>query len=269
LSAGTTGLIDFVKMALDVAEQAKKENVLLRVLGAAAFRIHCPNELKVHDALGRALSDVDFMSYTKERDKVERLFTGPVLKYQVIKAAVTPGLFIGRCIFIDKSGARPHVDVFLDRLEMNHVIDFKGRLEIDYPTIPLAELLLEKVQIVHINEKDIKDSIVLLLEHDVGEGDTGTINLPRIVKIMSEEWGFYYTTTMNLNKIKSFLPKYDVLTEEQRDIVASRVDKLLQAIENSSKSFRWKMRARVGTSKKWYTEVEEVERAEHLGSSQG
>ena len=74
---------------------------------------------------------------------------------------------------------------------------------------------------------------------------------------------------MNLNKIKSFLPKYDVLTEEQRNLVASRVDRLLQAIESSSKSFRWKMRSRVGPSKKWYTEVEEVERAEHLGSSQG
>jgi hypothetical protein len=256
-------------LAQDIAEQARKENVMLRVLGAAAFRIHCPNNIKVHDALGRALSDVDFMSYTKERDKVERFFTGPALKYETIKAAVTPGLFIGRCIFIDKSGARPHVDVFLDRLDMNHQIDFKGRLEVDFPTIPLAELLLEKVQIVHINEKDIKDSIVLFLEHDVGEGDKETINLPRIVKIMSEDWGFYYTTTMNLNKIKSFLPKYDVLTEEQRGLVASRIDRLLQAIENSSKSFKWKMRARVGPSKKWYTEVEEVERAEHLGSSQG
>lgn len=268
MSAATSGSIDFVRLALSVAEEAKNAGVLLRVLGAAAFRIHCPNNLKVHDALGRALSDVDYMSYSKEREKIERLFTGPTLKYEVIKAAVTPGLFVGRCIFIDKSGARPHVDVFLDRLDMNHIIDFKGRLEVDYPTIPLAELLLEKVQIVHINEKDIKDAIVLLLEHDVGEGDKETINMPRIVKIMSEDWGFYYTTTTNLNKIKTFLSKYDVLTDQQRSIVGSRIDRLLEAIENAPKSFRWKMRARVGPSKKWYTEVEEVERAEHLGSSQ-
>jgi hypothetical protein len=259
--------IDFVKLAFDVAEAARKGNVLLRVLGATAFRIHCPTNLAVHDALGRALSDVDYMSYEKERGKIERFFHES-LNYEVVKAAVTPGLFVGRIIFVDKSGARPHVDVFLDRLNMNHIIDFKGRLEVDYPTIPLAELLLEKVQIVHINEKDIKDSIVLLLEHDVGEGDKETINMPRIVKIMAEDWGFYYTTTMNLNKIKSFLPKYDVLTEEQRTTVASRVDRLLQSIEKAPKSFKWKMRSRVGTSKRWYTEVEEVERAEHLTSSQ-
>jgi hypothetical protein len=181
-----------------------------------------------------------------------------------VRAAVTPGLFVGRCIFIDNSGKRPHVDVFLDKLDFNHVIDFKGRLELDFPTIPLADLLLEKVQIVHINEKDIKDSILLLLEHDVGEGDNETINMERIVKLMAENWGFYYTSTMNLKKIEKFLTRYDTLTQEQRNIVSSRIEKLSQNIENAPKSLRWKLRARVGTSKIWYNEVEEVERAEHL-----
>ncbi len=267
MTAGIKAPVDFAKLAWDVVDEAKKENVVLRVLGATAFRIHCSSNLGVHDALGRALSDVDFVSYSKERSRIERLFTG-ALKYEAVKAAVTPGLFVGRCIFIDKSGARPHIDVFLDRLEMNHNIDFNGRLEVDYPTIPLAELLLEKVQIVHINEKDVKDVIVLFLEHDVGEGDRETINMPRIAKIMAEDWGFYYTTTTNLDKIKSFLPKYDVLTDQQRSTVVSRIDKLLEAIGRASKSFGWKMRAKVGPSKKWYSEVEEVERAEHLRSDQ-
>jgi hypothetical protein len=52
---------------------------------------------------------------------------------------------------------------------MNHIIEFKDRLEKDYPTIPLEELMLEKLQIVKINEKDIKDLIVLILEHEIGE----------------------------------------------------------------------------------------------------
>lgn len=253
-------------MAISAVDEARKANLTLRVLGATAFRIHCPNSLETHDALGRELSDVDFGGYSKDRSKIESLFTGP-LKYETVRAAVTPGLFIGRCIFIDKSGIRPHVDVFLDRLVMNHVVDFKSRLEMDYPTIPLAELLLEKVQIVHINEKDIKDTIVLLLEHDVGEGDKETINMPRIVKIMSEDWGFYYTTTTNLNKTKGFISKYDVLTDQQRRTVTSRIDALLQAIETAPKGWKWKTRARIGPSKKWYSEVEEVERAEHLGKA--
>jgi hypothetical protein len=82
--------------------------------------------------------------------------------------------------------------------------------------------------------------------------------------MMAENWGFYYTSTMNLKKLEKFLTKYETLTEEQRNTVSSRIEKLLQAIENVPKTLRWKLRARVGTSKIWYNEVEEVERAEHL-----
>jgi hypothetical protein len=263
LSTGSNASFDFAQEAIRFAEEAKKEDLTLRILGATAFRIHSPKNLKIHDALKRKLSDIDFAGYSHERDDIERLFTGR-LGFESVRAAVTPGLFIGRCIFIDKSGTRPHVDVFLDKLDFNHVIDFDGRLELDFPTIPLADLLLEKLQIVHINEKDIKDSILLLLEHPVGEGDNETINLERIVKLMAENWGFYYTSTMNLKKLEKFLTKYETLTEEQRSIVSSRIQQLLQAIENVPKSLRWKLRARVGTSKIWYNEVEEVERADHL-----
>lgn len=255
--------VDFAQEALRIAEEARKANLTLRVLGATAFRIHSPGNLKVHDALGRNLSDLDFAGYSKERSGIERLFTER-LGFETVRAAVTPGLFVGRCIFIDKSGTRPHVDIFLDRLDFNHVIDFNGRLELDFPTIPLADLLLEKLQIVHINEKDIKDSILLLLEHDVGEGDQDTISMERIANIMAENWGFYYTATTNLKKLEKFLTRYDTLSEEQRNSAASKIVKLLQGIENVPKTLRWRLRAKVGTSKIWYNEVEEVERAEHL-----
>jgi hypothetical protein len=263
----STGAFDFTKDADKIVDEAKNAGLTLRVMGATAFRIHCPNSLPVHDALGRVLSDLDFVSYSNVREKLEELFTGQ-LGYQSVRAALTPGLFAGRCIFTDKSGERPRVDVFLDRLEMNHTIDFKGRLETDYPTIPLAELLLEKVQIVKINDKDIKDLIILLLEHDVGKGDHETINIERIVRIMGSDWPFYYTTTTNLSKMRSLLPKYNVLTDEQQGNVTSKIDKLLRAIENEPKSFAWKCRATIGPAKKWYRDVEEIERADHLASVQ-
>ena len=254
---------DFEREAVRIVEEAKKANLILRVLGATAFRIHSPNNLKVHDQLARKISDLDFMAYSKDRRKIEKFFTEQ-MGYEAVRAALTPGLFAGRCIFINKSGGNSHADVFLDKLEMNHIIDFKGRLEIDYPTITLSDLLLEKLQIVHINEKDIKDSILLLLEHDVGEGDREAINMKRIAKIMAEDWGFYYTTTTNLKKIESSLPKYNNLTAEQRDTISSKIQRLLQGIEDEPKKLGWKIRARVGPSKRWYNEVEEVEHAEHL-----
>ncbi|MBF8285613.1 MAG: putative succinate dehydrogenase/fumarate reductase related rane subunit [Anaerolineales bacterium] len=41
------------------------------------------------------------------------------------------------------------------------MVKFQNRLHVDSPTIPLAELALEKLQIVHLNEKDVKDMLML------------------------------------------------------------------------------------------------------------
>ncbi|MFX1561305.1 MAG: hypothetical protein ACFFBL_12015, partial [Promethearchaeota archaeon] len=145
---------------------------------------------------------------------------------------------------------------FLDRLEMCHKIEYKKRLEIDSPTVPLAELLLQKMQIVKISEKDIIDTTMLLLAHDLGESDADTINAKHIADILSKEWGFYYTVTTNLKKVASLMREFDVLEEKDKDIVGNRIDKLLKILDDKPKSRSWKMRARVGTSKKWYKDVD-------------
>ena len=124
--------------------------------------------------------------------------------------------------------------------------------------------MLEKLQIVHINEKDVKDVMMLLLEHDIGDSDNEVVNGQYITKIMAKDWGFYYTTTTNLNKVKSLLGEYDALSSGDRGVISGRIDKLLSMIESESKSLGWKLRAKVGTKKQWYNDVEEVERAEHL-----
>jgi hypothetical protein len=118
--------------------------------------------------------------------------------------------------------------------------------------------MLEKMQIVKINEKDIKDSIILLREHDVSDSDKETVNCVYISNLLSKDWGFYYTVTMNLNKIKTLLPRYNVLSDEDKSIVNQRVEKLIAKIEEAPKSMKWKLRARRGTSQKWYREVEEM-----------
>jgi len=119
------------------------------------------------------------------------------------------------------------------------------------------------MQIVRINEKDIKDTLALLLEHEMGKSDKETIDVELITKTLSEDWGFYYTVTTNLGKVRTFMDTYK-LTEEDRAVINKKLDTLISAIENQPKSLRWKLRAKVGTKQKWYNEVEEVERATHL-----
>jgi hypothetical protein len=255
---------EFERLALDIVDSAEKSGIRLRLLGAVAFRVHCPAHHGLQVSMHRALTDLDFAAYYKQEKAIDKFFLGD-MGYVSQTAALTPGLMLGRKIYHDPEGKRPHVDIFFDKLNMCHVVSWeKGRLEIDKPTICLADLMLEKLQIVHLNEKDVIDVMMLLREHEVGNSDNEVVNAGYIGKIMAKDWGFCYTSTTNLNKIKSLLPEYDALSADDRDVISARIDELLAIIEMEPKSIGWKLRARVGTKKQWYNDVEEVERAEHL-----
>ena len=200
---------------------------------------------------------MDFVTYSKFRPVTKELFTE--LGYEpYVSLMMTGATGRHRQIFNDKEGNKA-IDVFLDKLEMCHVIDFKDRLEVDSPTVPLTELLLQKLQIVQTNEKDIQDTIILLTEHDIGHGDKEQINGEYFAKVLANEWGFHYTVTTNFHKVKEFTQKYDLPIQEKTAVI-ERIDKLHELVDKTPKSLQWKLRARAGPSIKWYNVVEEVQR---------
>ena len=103
------------------------------------------------------------------------------------------------------------------------------------------------MQIVQINEKDIIDTIMLLLEHAVGNTDSETINIQRAALLCANDWGLWRTTTMNLDKVT-----------DQKAKVESQVNEILTRLEQEPKPLAWRLRARVGDRVKWYKEVDEV-----------
>src|SRR5439155_9968021 len=149
------------------------------------------------------------------------------------------------------------VDVFFDELFFCHPIPLRDRLELDYPTITLADLVLEKMQIVEINPKDVKDSLVLLLEHPLESGQAEGIDAAYIAQLLANDWGFYYTVTTNLGKLRHIGVEHGSLTESQWEIVGARISELKRTIEEEPKTRRWKLRARIGPRVKWYQEVAE------------
>ncbi len=242
-------------------KRAEDQGVKLRIMGAVAIRLHAKSMLEQSDALMRKITDIDFVGYSKQANKIEKLISDE--GYDSLKAQITPGLLVNRLIFVSKKDPNRHIDVFLDELRMSHTIDYRNQLDKDFPTVSLAHLLLQKMQIVRINEKDIKDTLVLLLEHAIGYDNKEMIDDKLIAKTLANDWGFYYTLTTNLGKAKAFLETYQ-LSPEKKTTIRERIGSLLQAIEAEPKTLRWKLRARVGTKQKWYEEVEEVERAAHL-----
>ncbi|MEW6241467.1 MAG: hypothetical protein AB1564_11720 [Chloroflexota bacterium] len=228
--------------------------VLLRVIGSLAFQMHCPNNGHLQAALGRAYTDIDFAAYRRQVKPIQEMMAG--LGYQENRE-----VFIvseGERAIYDKPEAGLHVDIFYEKLDFCHAIYWKDRLETDSPTIPLAELLLEKMQIVQINEKDIIDTIMLLLEHPLGDIDKETINIKRVAALCAADWGLWRTTTMNLDKVRRLAHTYPQLTAEQKNKVESQVNEALARLDQEPKSLAWKLRARVGDRVKWYKDVDEV-----------
>ena len=149
------------------------------------------------------------------------------------------------------------VDVFMNELYFCHRIPFEGRLDLDRPTISTADLLLEKMQIVELNLKDITDTMVLMLEHPIANGDTGTevIDGAYIADLLHDDWGFYYTVTTNLHKVDRFVPDNQALAPEQAQVIRGRLAEMVGLIEDAPKSRKWRLRAKVGPKKQWYQDV--------------
>ncbi len=240
-----------LKRILKASEEA---GVLMRVIGSLAFQMHCPKYGYLQQAMGRAYTDLDFAAYAKQQKPIQTLMgqLGYVDNQEIF--IVSGG---ERSIF-DRAEIGLHIDIFWEKLDFCHIIRWTGRLEVDSPSIPLAELLLEKMQIVQINEKDIIDTIMLLLEHPLGDSDRETINIKRIAELCAADWGLWRTTTMNLGKVRAISQGYEQLTPEQKNSVEAQVQKALTRIDQEPKSMAWRLRARVGDRVKWYKEVDEV-----------
>lgn len=242
---------EFIKEALRIQQDAEQEGITLRLLGSLAFRIQCPENSRHFEALERRITDIDFAASTKDRERLFGFFKsrGYVIDEDTLYAGA------GFRYIFENPEKKKHVDVFFEHLEMCHTIVFKDRMNIDRWTISLADLLLEKMQIVKISMKDLKDTAILLLENEIGEDDR-TINIEYISKIMSNDWGFYHTFTTNLRKLTDVLAQFNSLDDKERNLINQRIEKILGKAENSKKSLKWKARATIGTRMKWYREVD-------------
>lgn len=263
----------FLSEATRLVEKSKEFGVSLRAMGGVAIALRCQDEKGFAQRLGRMIqggqeySDLDFAGLLKERDRLAEYFK--TLNYERRRNTMSTSVS-QRQIYFHPEGYFT-VDVIMDKLLVaNHPIDFRPRIPIDPLTIPLADLLLEKVQMwVSFSEKDLKDCLLLLRAHDVSDDGTDGewVNSSYIAGLLSDDWGFYYTATTNLKKIADILTNLETvgkdvhidplkIPRDERETITARVQHLLRRIEERPKSFRWKMRARLGTTKLWYNEVD-------------
>ncbi len=244
----------YLEEARQLTVTAQQQGMILRVMGPIALHFYFPKYIELYrsmERLGeRVFTDIDYASYGKHRGRLVPFFESMGYELEKRAAMISGGT---RMIFF---GERiPMIDVFFDKLNYNHPIEYKNRLEIHPYCVSLTDLLLQKLQIVEINDKDLKDTMLLFLAAPLGDQDTDTINVKYVNKIMSDDWGFYHTATTNLEKVKNSQHHVKALTDEHHRVIETKINALLKLLEDSPKSGKWKARAKVGTTKRWYNEV--------------
>jgi len=239
-------IFEETRRILSAAEESK---VKLKLIGGLGVWYHCkesPRALKLLE--NRKYPDIDVVGHKKQAPQIKKLFIDlgytPRVKFNAIYGD-------RRLIFNDLERKR-RVDIFLDVFEMCHSINLKEAIDSSQSmALDVTHLLMTKLQIVEITEKDLLDIICLLLTHEVSErDDEEVISLRKICEITSNDWGIYKTFTITLEKIKGILPRY--LLEEEVRFVKEKIELILNKIESEPKTVKWKLRAQIGERVRWY-----------------
>jgi hypothetical protein len=243
--------------ALTLAQGAADAGLGLKLLGGLAVRVICPG----FPPRLRAGQDIDFACMSKGRKDI--------VSYLESAGCTADRRFNNlngdRQMYFTAPSGRP-IDVMVDRLTMCHTLDFRpafGRLPL---TVDAIDVLLSKLQIVELNEKDVRDTLQLLAGLPVSEGGAPTANsgpvldADRFAKLLGADWGWWRTVTGNLAKLPGLAaasphllppdPPYDAIAQAQR---------LAGVAEAAPKSVKWKLRNNVGDRVRWYELPEEVD----------
>lgn len=243
------GVVEEGERLLELAERANTE---LALLGGVAVRLRAA---EVPPSLDREYKDLDFAVSRGRGSDAERLLRSCGYEPQTMFNAMNGK---ERMLFHDTEHGR-QVDLFVGSFRMCHEISFAGRLAPGEPTVPLAELLLTKLQIVELNEKDVRDTVLLLHGHEIADTDGDAVNGARIAQLCAADWGLWRTITNNLSRCAEHVADYE-LPDADAPRIHARLQELLARIEEEPKTRGWRMRAKIGERKRWYELPEEVER---------
>jgi hypothetical protein len=233
---------ELIVEARRILEAAQTRGLTLRAFGGVAVWL-VAQSARTGPFL-RDYKDLDFVGRSREAREISALFAE--LGYTA-DAEFNKFHGASRLIFAEASHGRS-VDVFLDRVTMCHSLELGKRLGRG-STLASADLLLSKLQVVETNERDLIDALALLAD--------GDIDTDRIVGLLSDDWGWWRTTTTVLDKVARFggaLPP-----SEDRDRALTTLETLRTAVATAPRSLKWRLRARIGDRVQWYELPDEIE----------
>jgi hypothetical protein len=248
--------MDLIAEAEQLVKAGSDNGTTVRMLGGIAIAMRCPTALTPN--FKREYSDLDAVVPYDQRGQVDAV-------------AAQVGLEADRAFNAQRGNERRcyhradglKLDVFVEKFSMCHDVPLGAeRLSINESTVPLAELLLTKAQIVELTDKDAGDLFVLFHDHDLSTDESG-INSVRIGEICGQDWGIWRTVSGTLRQLVDAVAHINT-SDGERALVTERIERLLAEMEAAPKSRKWKMRNRVGDRVAWYVLPEEPNEAVDL-----
>jgi hypothetical protein len=246
---------DALPEAVALAQAAADAGVGLKLLGGLAVRVLVPS---LPPRL-RAGQDIDFACVSKGRKDtaafLERRGCVPDRRFNNLNG--------DRQMYFTAPSGRP-IDVMVDRLTMCHVLDFRPGFRRLPLTLDAIDILLSKLQIVELNEKDVRDIMQLLAGLPVRPAADGSatdvaLDTARFADMMAADWGWWRTVTGNLDKLPALVDSSPELApvDPPHDPLA-QASTLAEVAHSAPKGMKWKLRANVGDRVRWYELPEEV-----------
>jgi len=222
--------------AKQIIERGEQEGVRMRLLGGLAFKALCQSAKEAE--FQRESKDIDLMGRREDTKKIMQIMKTLGYRPREIFNRLNLGK---RLVYHDMNNGR-RVDIFLDEFEMCHRFNFKDSLTAHPLTLPITDLVITKLQVVQMTEKEHKDLSAAFNDYEVTDHEGG-INGARIAELCSKDWGIYRTFIGSLRLLK------ERATSKR---ITGRAERLLELIENRRKSLSWRLRAKVGESVRWY-----------------
>lgn len=244
---------ELVGLALRLVEEAERRGAQLRLLGGLAVYLTAPQGARLPE-LQRSYGDVDFAVNQKGAKALNAAFISQGWQDDHYFNALHGA---SRLLYYYQDSLQ--ADIFIGAFAQCHRLDLEKRLKLSKPTLPLADLLLTKLQIHQLNAKDVQDVFALLYDHGfTQDGDIESIDRAYITGLAGEDWGWYTTLHDNLDQLLALAG--EKLSGESAARVRGRLEELRAALDAAPKSVRWKLRNQVGRRMLWYDEPEEVKR---------
>jgi hypothetical protein len=251
-AAATAAAADMAQSARSLHDTLQQHDVAAKLIGGLAIALRCPG-MSQH-GLAREYHDIDVCARSKDAKRMDKAMAGLGLEPHKHFNAMN----YGRQMMYSNPVTGLHVDVFLDVLRMCQELPFNTRLAVDdHPSLPVADLVLSKLQIVELTDKDKTDLLALLLDHELTPDRETGLNVTRITDLCKANWGWWQSSRLTLDACRD--QSATSLKEQDQDLAVGRIDKLLAAIDEAPKSVKWKARARIGTRAKWYELPEETQ----------